>query len=121
MTGFSSVANYSRVYPTPISGKKFKLNRPLDYKSMDGAEYCVPAEFPTDLGSIPRWLWWYIPRDFRPECFILHDYLCNADWISRSDANKLLYEALKLSHCPDWKASAIYWACQAYAFVMRIK
>ncbi len=120
MSGFNSWAVYQKYYGRNKE-EVFKLYKDLQYKTMDGAVYVVYSGFISDLGSIPWMLWPIIPRDSFPSAFILHDWLCNADWISRSDANKILYEALKLSHCPQWKASAIYWACQAYAKVMRIK
>ena len=100
---------------------KFELDQNLIYHSMDGATYVVPAGFVSDLGSIPRILWNIIPRDFMPSSFLLHDYLCEADWISRRDGDKLLLEALKLSGAPDWKALLIYWAVRVYAILWRIK
>ena len=120
MSGFTDWAVIQR-YHNDDDEILFRLLRDLRYKTMDGAVYVVPQGFISDLGSIPRVFWNIISPSNFVSAYILHDWLCNADWIGRSDANKILYEALKLSHCSQWKASAIYWACQAYAFVMRIK
>ena len=120
MSGFSSWAIIQRYY-NDDDEILFKLLKDLTYKTMDGAIYVVPQWFISDLGSVPRILWNVIPSQEFPSAFVLHDWLCKADWISRKDANKILYEALKLSHCPQWKASVIYWACELYRIVMRVK
>ena len=99
----------------------FKLMADLTYHSIDGAVYIVPQGFITDLGSIPRFFWNIIARDSAPSAFVTHDYLCDADWISRRDADNILREALSISNIANWRVSVIYWAVRLYATLWRIK
>ncbi len=99
----------------------FRLMKDLQYKSMDGATYIVPQGFVSDLGSIPKSLWGWVPPHEFPSAFVLHDYLCKASWISRRDADKILQEALRLSHALRWKVRVIYWGVRSWAFVRRLK
>jgi len=119
MSGFNSRwAIYQKYYKKTAM---FRLMRDLSFISKDGAAYILRAGFLSDLGSVPRILWVFAPRDEFPSAYFLHDYLCESDWISRLDGDKLLYEALLNSHCPKWKAKIIYWGVRLYAVVRRIK
>ncbi len=67
----------------------------------------VPAGFKTDLGSIPRWLWWLLPRD-DPRwagAFVVHDFLCALARFPRIVAASIFLEALGVlarKHSASW-------------------
>jgi len=119
--GFSAYAVYSKCYTCSTRKTTFELKKGLMYRTAIGSVYTVPRGFKTDLGSIPAIFWPFIPRDDYPSAFILHDYLCESDWISRLDGDKILKEALLDSGCGKVKAWVIYSAVRAYATVMLIK
>ena len=126
MKGFRNWANYSRYYRPKEKVKLnqqtlFILNAPLYYSTKDGAEYKVPAKTISDLGSIPKPLWPILPRDEFPSSYFLHDYLCGQDWVSRLDADKLLYEALIYSRARRWKAYVIYVGVRIGAWIAKMK
>ena len=56
----------------------------------------APSGFRTDLGSIPRWLWWLLPRDdpHWAAAFVLHDWLCALANFPRLVAAALFLEML---------------------------
>ncbi len=97
----------------------FQLTRDLMYRARDGIVYVVSktAE-PSDLGSVPRWLWWLAPPHEFPSAYFLHDDLCNKvnrGEFSRLKADQLLREALIASHAPEWKVWLIYKGVRLYA------
>ena len=100
---------------------KFILKRDLMYRTLAGSVYVVPKGTISDLGSIPRVLWVILPSHEYPSAFILHDYFCYQDWISRKDGDLLFLEALKASNATNWKAYIMYCGVRAYAVVRRIK
>jgi hypothetical protein len=113
MSNFKEYAVYAR--DKKIDGEQmFILMRDLFYTSDDGAEFAVPVGFLSDLGSIPQMFWNILPRDAYPSAFILHDYLCQADWISRLDADKILREALISSGATWFTAQCVYWFVRFY-------
>jgi hypothetical protein len=72
----------------------------------------LPRGFQSDLGSVPRFFWWFVsPYDIKYSA-IIHDY----DWLEADYgeydyrlANKVFYDnAIKLDKLPRWKAKIIY-------------
>ena len=57
--------------------------------------WTVPQGFITDFASIPRPLWWLLPRwgKYGPAA-ILHDYLYRTAPVSRFDADNLFADAM---------------------------
>jgi len=126
MSGFREWANYSRYYSPKEEVKinqhtLFILNSSLHYCANDGAEYKVPTKTISDLGSIPKLLWPILPRDEFPSSYFLHDYLCEQNWISRIDTDKLLHEALIHSRASKWKVRIIYIGVRIGAWVAKVK
>ena len=70
----------------------------------DGFQVTVPSGFVTNLGTIPRPLWWIVsPADLR-EASVVHDYLLQEQLsrkqrgkniVSRWMADAVLYEAMQ--------------------------
>lgn len=104
-----------------------------DYKFRLGprAIITVPKGYQTNLGSIPRWLHWFInPADLR-EASVVHDYLCNEDFgdeiegesgFSRWIADAVLYEAMvKLEIADPLRRWLVYVACRGWARLKGLK
>jgi hypothetical protein len=69
----------------------------------------VPAEFQTDLASIPRIFTPLVPvnGDHRASA-ILHDWLVGVDGFDRRLADKLFLEAMKVAGVKAWRRYAMY-------------
>lgn len=78
----------------------------------------VEAGFLTDFWSIPRFLWWlFNPTEWI--AYILHDQLYEDQYvligedqlkryITREEADQILYQALLVEWCPEWSAKLQY-------------
>ena len=122
MVGFAHRAVYSKARNQKKKGPSlFRLERELVFISPTGGRIVVPAGFLSDLGSIPRWLWIFIPRDSYPSAFFLHDFLCEQKDRPRIQIDLILVEALLLSGAPKWVMNMIYYGVRLYALLWRIK
>lgn len=92
-------------------------------------KFTVPAlVFPTDLASIPHILRPIIRRGGTHKAAVIHDYLTyrnpkfkerGMDCITRSDVDKIFYEALLTDGVPPLKAWMMYQAVRAFSFVAK--
>lgn len=92
-------------------------------------EIRVPANvFSTDLASIPHILRPLIRPRGTHKAAVIHDWLCyrnphfkkrGLDGITRSDADKIFFEALIESGVPELKANAMYCAVRLYSFMVK--
>lgn len=111
----------------------YRLNKPLDWYGEAFADnwldqqvigrivlLTVPANFKTDLASVPGWTG-FNPRHYKPAA-IIHDYLCQKArnhlpvvWcgepkiFTMKEADDTFYDALLDAGCPKLKAWT-YWA-----------
>lgn len=71
----------------------------------------VPAGFNTDLASIPRYVWWLIPRDDRHivDGAVIHDYLYRDGSCTRAQADMILRDAIRERQGKYWYR-AIVWS-----------
>lgn len=67
-------------FPRPLllqpieNGRRWLLIEPFEY--LDGVDCVhVPAGFISDLNSVPRPLWWWMPKHEYAEAGIVHDFL----------------------------------------------
>lgn len=81
-------------------GRTFTLATPLVYESeLLERAVIVPAGTPTDLASIPllanhrRW----------SRAAVVHDYLYQTNGVTRSQADAVLGEAMKVLEMPAWR------------------
>lgn len=83
--------------PMP-DGKRWSVKEGFDYESADDAHYLrvnVPAGMPTDLASIPRIFWrWLPPFGTYTAAAIVHDRLCYDSALSRAITDAVFYQAL---------------------------
>ncbi len=70
----------------------------------------VPAEFKTDLASIPRWLWWiWKPWGRWARAATLHDWLYeNSQGLTRWQVDWLFYRAMRSDNVDS--TALIFWA-----------
>lgn len=74
----------------------WELIQPLSYVTDAGETIVVPAGFQTDLASVPRVLWIWLPPDWKyTKAAILHDYLIVSKVRSWDEANKLFHEGMR--------------------------
>jgi hypothetical protein len=86
------------------------VERPLIWFSPRFGRIVVPAEFITDLASVPKPLRPFLNTTGRSrKCGVLHDYVyCDND-LTREDADQLLYDALVAEGVTP-AVARIYWA-----------
>lgn len=69
----------------------------------------VPEGFITDGASVPRFLWWLFPpvgRYFITAAY--HDRLVREGWVSRANADKRFYVAMKKLGIWKWVAVVLW-------------
>ena len=69
------------VVPEPTGGKLYVLHRDLWYRTdvIEGGEWIrIPAGFPSDGASVPRWAWTFFPPSGQyTGAAIVHDFICH--------------------------------------------
>lgn len=101
--------------------KSYIVKAPLVYKSdLLGASVTVPAGFPTDGESCPRWL----PivnslfGDVADEGAVVHDWLYYTMLCDRETADRVLLEAMgTLPDMETWRKYGIFFALRAGGWV----
>ncbi|MCK5681545.1 DUF1353 domain-containing protein [bacterium] len=102
--------------------ERFQLLQDLVYHTDCGSRYIVPRGFKTDLASIPKMLWnIYPPHGLYLSASILHDYLCENDWMNRKDGDNIFLEAMSHSNVSRVTRTIIYFAVRFYATIFRIE
>jgi len=77
----------------------WQLTEPLIYVGATQT-FVVPAGFTTDLGSVPWWATWLVPRDGKGRrAYVLHDWLYRYTVVSRKDADGIMRRAMKELGC----------------------
>jgi hypothetical protein len=84
-------------------GYHWRLLKPVYLYDQKLEAITVPARFETDLGSIPRIFWNVLPPIGPASlAFVVHDYLYATQTCPRSDADGVLFRAMK--------ATGTHWA-----------
>lgn len=85
--------------------------RVIEHYKMSDGRY-LPKGFQSDLGSVPRFFWWFLsPYDIKYSA-IIHDY----NWLEADYgeydyhlANKIFYQnAIQIDKIPRWKAMVAF-------------
>jgi hypothetical protein len=96
----------------PHSKFNYLTCSPLIAKVNDD-EFIVPANFDSDLASIPHWFWSFITPEYSALVYpaLLHDYLylCPGNY-SRDYADNVFYSAMLQEGMSKHTASKMYWA-----------
>lgn len=97
---------------------------PFRVRLCDGREILIPEGFVFDKASVPRMVWWYLPRDDRRVIIaaLVHDYLyftqkIAGQWITRQEADELFYQLIRHAKMRYTKSQAAYWAIRAGGWV----
>lgn len=108
---------------TPVGYRNGKLLwatlRPFAYEiglKGSGLRLLVPEGFQTDLMTMPRIFWPFLPPHdprYAAAC-VLHDYLCRWQGFSRVVADAVFYEALRVLGVGWFKATLIYAAVRLW-------
>lgn len=101
----------------PLAGDhswEWQVTEPLRWeigKIGSGLFIEIPANFITDLATIPRWVRWlfnpYDPQTAKAAC--VHDYLLSLKYGQQMAVGEF-YAALKADDYPLWKRKLYYWA-----------
>ena len=88
-----------------LADEKWVLLAPLVYESdIAGRVITVPAGFPTDLASVPRWpLVYSLCGGIARRPAVVHDYLYTSGRASRSVADAVFREASQVIGVPAWR------------------
>ena len=81
----------------PINSRvTWELLCPLTYTSDSGLTITVPAGFRTDLASVPKVLWIWLPPDWKyTKAAVIHDYLLATEELPWDVANELFHECME--------------------------
>ena len=103
----------------PWEGGRYLTERPLSFDigfKGSGLTVTVPRLFVTDLASVPRFFWWFLPP-YDPQyaaAAVLHDYLLSLPDFDRMTAHSVFLEALTSLGVPNWKAWVMFLAVVFY-------
>lgn len=90
----------------------------LRYRSTKGRIYLVPANFITDLASIPRLLQPFIAKDGNSRrAAVLHDFRYCLKRGTRAEADALFHEALLADGVGTWTARLMWLGVRAGGWV----
>jgi len=106
----------------------FKLITPLQYRStLLGGIIEIPKDFLTDLGSIPRAVWWWLSPDDYDISYpsVVHDYIYkqNGDLssqqlpqkqVDRETADRVLREAMAAVGASNFRQGIVYNAVRTF-------
>src|SRR5690348_16720579 len=87
-------------------------NTPMFWSHRFSTLVRVVAGFTTNLASVPRLVWWLIPRDDKNivEPAIFHDWLyrCVGEArLTRRQCDRLLSDAMRVAGAPWWKRHVV--------------
>lgn len=79
----------------------------------------IPKGFQTDLASVPRFLWsiGFAPFGKYTDAAIVHDFLYTFQPCSRSLADMVLLEAMRVLGVGKFKSYTIYSAVRAFGYI----
>lgn len=79
----------------------WRVSQPLHYE-FEGQEIVVPTGFVTDLASVPRLLWWYLPPHGNYlAAAVLHDYLYGLQMLGGKEIKRVVADRVFLAAMAD--------------------
>ncbi len=98
----------SRLLVEEDGGRFWRLARPLTYTGARDM-FIVPANFRTDLASVPRVFWALLPPfGAYQRAAVVHDWLCRNRQVSYRDADGVFRRILRESGVPRWQRGLLY-------------
>ncbi|EKZ9425997.1 DUF1353 domain-containing protein [Salmonella enterica] len=75
----------------------------------------VPAGFVTDLATVPRIFWIFLPPDGKyAKAAIIHDYLYDNALRTKKEADKIFLDGMTVLGVPKWKRMVMYRAVRLF-------
>lgn len=100
---------------------KWRTTAPFRFAIVDEDEawFEIPSGFEYDKASVPRMVWWYLPRDGRQVIIaaLVHDYLYSTKITPRDIADRVFYDLLRQSGMRWSKARAAYLAVRSFGWL----
>ena len=94
------------------------LDQPLHYRTEEGGDIVVPADFVTDLASIPMGFRNFFPINGRHrQAAVVHDYLYANHIGSRKRADEIFLQAMTACDVPLWRRRLMYRAVRLFGWV----
>jgi hypothetical protein len=106
MSKFLTPLRIERIEDKSADGRgTWRLLSPLEYASDVAGLLVVPADFVTDLASVPRVPFAYmLTGGVGHAAAVVHDFLYVCHAVDRSTADEVFYEALLVLGVPGWRA-----------------
>jgi hypothetical protein len=99
-------------------GNYWYMLQDLEWLSADTHTVVIPIGFVTDFASIPRPIWWLLPKWGKYGLpGVLHDYLYWSQHVNRKTADGYLREAMADLKVPMWQKQVIWAAVRAFGGV----
>ncbi|BCR06018.1 hypothetical protein DESUT3_30870 [Desulfuromonas versatilis] len=99
-------------------GDTWVLLSPLSYEVGElgsGEVLTAPPGFMTDFASVPRLLWWVLPKWGKyGNAAVLHDWLYWEQVRNRPEADRIMLEAMEVLEVPAWQRWPIYLGVRAF-------
>ncbi|EEP1514396.1 DUF1353 domain-containing protein [Salmonella enterica] len=98
---------------------RWRVYEPFEfYLSDDNSDVIeVPAGFVTDLATIPRIFWAFMPPDGKyAKAAIIHDYLYDNALRTKQEADRIFLDGMKVPGVPRWKRTIMYWTVRLFGW-----
>ncbi|HAK7810146.1 TPA: DUF1353 domain-containing protein [Salmonella enterica] len=95
----------------------WRIHEPFEfYLSDDNSDVIsVPAGFITDLASVPRIFWTFMPPDGKyAKAAIIHDYLYDNALRTKKEADRIFLDGMTVLGVPEWKRIVMYLAVRIF-------
>ncbi|EJM0852372.1 DUF1353 domain-containing protein [Salmonella enterica] len=96
---------------------RWRVYEPFEfYLSDDNSDVIeVPAGFVTDLATIPRIFWAFMPPDGKyAKAAIIHDYLYDNALRTKQEADRIFLDGMTVLGVPQWKRIIMYYAVRLF-------
>lgn len=110
-----------RLVLEPLKDGKWCLEH--DYTvELENVKLTVPRGFITDLASIPKLLWSFLPPfGAWTKGSVVHDYIWESGILTLKEADDIFLEMMLKEGATKWKADLIYYSVRAYAIWWNLK
>lgn len=89
--------------------KTWRLLAPFSYVDPDFGLIEVPEGFTTDFASVPRWpITFAMLGQYGHAAAVLHDWLYRSGRLSREQADRVFFNALRSSGIARWRAYLMF-------------
>lgn len=95
----------------------WKVHEPFDFYLSDDKNDVIeiPVGFLTDLASVPRIMWSFLPPDGKyAKAAIIHDYLYDNALRTKQEADLIFLDAMTVLGVPKWKRTVMYLAVKYF-------